>query len=195
MSLGVKVPGGHGGGDHVPGEGKQLVKVASGWPGPRLCLGPSQKGGLTKVSLSQAPHPSVPAALRAPSFSGGFFRADGVVTVVPSVPPPGVTVSLQEELPWRVFKEPWSGFGGRGCLALWWPPCMHQSPWASPSTLPQPLTPPGPLLRRLWGSTPVAVPSSMTQHPQPHHSLGLCPGGRPLALLASVFPCACRLGW
>ena len=117
MSLGVKVPGGHGGGDHVPGEGKQLVKVASGWPGPRLCLGPSQKGGLTKASLSQAPHPSVPAALRAPSFSGGFFRADGVVTVVPSVPPPGVTVSLQEELPWRVFKEPWSGFGGRGCLA------------------------------------------------------------------------------
>lgn len=141
MSLGVKVPGGHGGGDHVPGEGEQLVKVASGRPGPHLCLGPARKGGLTKASLSQAPHPSVPAALRAPGFSGGLLGADGVVTVVPSVPPPGVTVSLQKELPWRVFKEPWSGFGGRGCLAVWRPPSMHQSPWATPPA-PHPPHPP-----------------------------------------------------
>lgn len=122
MSLGVKVPGGHGGGDHVPGEGEQLVKVASGWPGPRLCLGPARKGGLTKASLSQAPHTSVPAALRAPGFSGGLLRADALVTVVPSIPPPGVTVSLQEELPWRVFKERGVVLGGG---AVWLSGGLH----------------------------------------------------------------------
>ena len=122
MSLGVKVPGGHGGGDHVPGEGEQLVKVASGWPGPGLCLGPAQKGGLTKASLSQAPHLSVPASLRALGFSGSLLRAHGVVTVVPSVPPPGVTVSLEEELPWRVFKEPGVVLGGG---AVWLPGGLH----------------------------------------------------------------------
>lgn len=77
MSLGVKVPGGHGGGDHVPGEGEQLVKggqwMAWATSVPWTC----PEGWAHKRVSVPGPHPTVPAAMRAPSFSGGFFRADG----------------------------------------------------------------------------------------------------------------------
>lgn len=71
MSWGVKDPGGHGRGDHIPVGGEQLVKMDSQGLGSHQCLDLSGQANPRRVS--------VPAALDGVSFSCCFLRDDRVI--------------------------------------------------------------------------------------------------------------------
>lgn len=107
MSLGVKAPGGHGGGHHVPGRGGTASE--DGQPKARVTSVPLDLP--RRVDSQRASHPAAPEGAEFLTLLSQSRPSDD--RVVTSMSLPRVIVSFQEELPSGGFSESSEAVSGR----------------------------------------------------------------------------------